>query len=131
MPPPPPPPPPPGGGFLPPPPPGGGYVPPPPPGAYLPPGAGYASPRTDGLAIASLIIGIVSLVCAWLCLGVILGPIAAVMGFISRQRTATSGGAVGGGTLALVGMILGILGFLASSGWILFLALSSRTPSTP
>src|SRR5947208_496450 len=60
-----PPPPPPSGGSMPPPPPpsgGGGYMPPPPPpaggGGYMPPpggyqpaAAGYAAPRTDGLAI--------------------------------------------------------------------------------
>ena len=86
----------------------------------MPTGAAYASPRTDGLAIASLIIGIFSLVCSWICLGVVLGPTAAIMGYISRQKVATSGGAVGGGTLALVGMILGIVGFLASVGFALF-----------
>ena len=128
-PPPPPPPPPPGGGFTPPPPPppsgglppapppGGGYVPPPPMG-YSQAGAGYAATRTDGLAIGSLICGILSLVCFWpLCLGILLGPAAAIMGFISRQRVAASGGTVGGGGLALAGMILGVVGFLASAGW--------------
>jgi hypothetical protein len=109
---------------------GGGYVPPPPPGSYIPPGAGYASRRTDGLAIASLIIGIVSLVCAWICLGVVLGPTAAIMGYISRQKIATSGGAVGGGALALVGLILGILGFLASVGFALFY-FTYKAPTTP
>lgn len=82
----------------------------------MPPGAGYAAQRTDGLAIASLVIGIVSIVCSFLCLGVILGPTAAIMGFISRQRIATSGGALGGGALAIIGLILGVLGFLASVG---------------
>src|SRR5487761_1114721 len=110
-----PPPPPPGGGFVPPPPPppGGGFTPPPPPppgggftpppGGYVPPppvgyaGAAVAAPRTDGLAIGALIVGILSLVCFWpLCLGIILGPAAAIMGFISRQRIAASGGTVGG-----------------------------------
>src|SRR5260370_691939 len=114
--PPPPPPPPPGGGFVPPPPPGGGYAPPPPGGGYVPPpppggfapgGMGYAGQRTDGLAIASLVIGIISIVCSIVCLGIVLGPTAAIMGFISRQRISTSGGALGGGTLALVGLILG------------------------
>jgi hypothetical protein len=79
------------------------------PGGY----AGYAGQRTDGLAIASLVIGILSIVCSILCLGIILGPTAAIMGFISRQRINTSGGALGGGTLALVGLILGIVGFVA------------------
>src|SRR6266571_5134159 len=126
-PPPPPPPPPPGGGYNPPPPPpGGGYgAPPPPGGGYVPPPPGggyggymaapaYAAQRTDGLAIAALVIGIVSIVCSLGCLGIVLGPTAAIMGFISRQRIATSGGMLGGGTLAMVGLILGIIGFVAS-----------------
>jgi hypothetical protein len=89
-------------------------VPPPPPGSYVPGAAGYATPRTDGLAIASLIIGILALVCSVGCLGVVLGPTAAIMGYISRQRISSSGGVVGGGTLALVGLILGIVGFVVS-----------------
>jgi hypothetical protein len=133
--PPPPPPPPSGGGATPPPPPppSGGYVPPPPSGYAAAP-AGYAAPRTDGLAIASLIIGILSLVCSVACLGVILGPTAAIMGFISRQRIASSGGTVGGGTLATVGLVLGIIGFIASVGWFFTIisgAISSSTTGTP
>jgi hypothetical protein len=68
------------------------------------------------LAIASLVIGIASILCSIVCLGIILGPTAAIMGFISRQRISTSGGALGGGTLALVGLILGIVGFVAGVG---------------
>jgi len=68
---------------------------------------------------------------SWICLGVVLGPTAAIMGFISRQKVATSGGAIGGGTLALVGMILGTLGFLASVGFALVYFAAGRTPSNP
>ncbi len=101
---------------------------PPPPGAYVPAGAGYAAPRTDGLAIASLVIGIIGLVCSFGCLGIVLGPTAAIMGFISRQRIASSGGTVGGGTLAIIGLILGVVGFLASVGFF-FLYLSGAIHS--
>ena len=133
--------PPPPGGYVPPPP--GGYVPPPPGGAYGPPSGaqgsyvppspggympgsggygayGYAGQRTDGLAIASLVIGILSITCFAACLGIVLGPTAAIMGFIARQRIASSGGAVGGGPLALAGLILGILGFAINVGWFFF-----------
>ena len=126
-----------GGGMAPPPPPppmGSGYVPPPPAGGYAPMSAGYAAPRNDGLAVAALIVGILSLVCSFLCLGVVLGPTAAIMGFISRQRIATSGGALGGGTMALIGLVLGVIGFVASVGWFfLFIGgiISSSTNSTP
>jgi hypothetical protein len=97
----------------------------------MPPGAGYAPRRTDGLAIASLIIGIVSLVFSCFCLGIVLGPTAAIMGFISRQKINTSGGAIGGGTLALIGMILGIVGFLASVGFALFYSFASSQSTPP
>jgi len=96
--------------------------------------AGYAAPRNDGLAIASLIVGILSLVCTLGCLGIFLGPAAAIMGYISRQRIATSGGALGGGTLAVIGLVLGIIGFIASVGWFFAIisgAVTSMTNSTP
>ena len=96
--------------------------------------AGYAAPRTDGLAIASLVIGILALVCSVGCLGIFLGPTAAIMGFISRQRISSSGGTLGGGVLAVVGLVLGIVGFVASVGvFFLFIsgAISSATNSTP
>jgi hypothetical protein len=96
----------------------------------VPPGAGYAAQRTDGLAIASLVIGIVSIVCSFLCLGIILGPTAAIMGFIARQRIATSGGALGGGALAIIGLILGIIGFLASVGAFFAIALTGALNSS-
>jgi hypothetical protein len=52
------------------------------------------------------------------------------MGFISRQRVAASGGSVGGGGLALAGLILGIVGFIASAGWaIAYLAIATHTAS--
>jgi hypothetical protein len=96
--------------------------------------AGYAAPRTDGLAIASLVVGILSLVCTVACLGVVLGPTAAIMGFISRQRITSSGGALGGGTLAVIGLVLGVVGFIASVGWFFLLisgAITSSSTSTP
>jgi hypothetical protein len=98
------------------------------------PGMGYAAQRTDGLAIAALVIGIVSIVCSIACLGIVLGPTAAIMGFISRQRIQTSGGTVGGGTLALVGLILGIVGFVASVAWFFFVVVSgafNNSTATP
>ena len=87
---------------------------------------GYAAQHTDGLAIASLVIGIISIVCSIGSLGIVLGPTAAIMGFISRQRIATSGGAVGGGALAIVGLVLGILGFVTSVGAFFFWIFASN-----
>jgi len=52
------------------------------------------------------------------------------MGFISRQRIASSGGTVGGGTLATVGLVLGIIGFIASVGWFFLLISGVITSSS-
>ncbi|HEV2140875.1 MAG TPA: DUF4190 domain-containing protein [Candidatus Dormibacteraeota bacterium] len=104
------------------------------PGGYAPAGYGYAAQRTDGLAIASLVVGIVSIVCSIACLGIVLGPTAAIMGFISRQRISSSGGAMGGGTLAIVGLVLGIVGFIASVGaffFIIFAGIFNNSAATP
>jgi hypothetical protein len=100
------------------------------PGGYPAAGYGYAAPRTDGLAIASLVIGIISIVCSLGCLGIVLGPTAAIMGFISRQRIATSGGTIGGGTLATVGLILGVVGFVASVAWFFYIIVSGAFNNT-
>jgi hypothetical protein len=102
----------------------------PPPGGYIQPGMGYAAQRTDGLAIASLVIGILSVVCSVGCLGIVLGPTAAIMGFISRQRVATSGGAMGGGALAVAGLVLGVVGFVASVIWFFVIASGTFNNST-
>jgi hypothetical protein len=106
---------------------------PPPPGGYVPAAAGYAAPRTDGLAIGALISGILAVVCFWACLGLILGPAAAIMGFIARQRITASGGTVGGGGLALAGLILGIVGFVLTAAeviWWIFVASQSASNTT-
>jgi hypothetical protein len=90
----------------------------------------YAGTRTDGLAIGSLICGIVGIVCFFICLGIILGPAAAIMGFISRQRIASSGGTLGGGGIALAGLILGVVAFFGSVALILVFVLSSNHTTT-
>jgi hypothetical protein len=87
---------------------------------YTPGPAGFAGARTDGLAIGALIVGILAIVCSWLCLGIILGPAAGIMGYISRQRVAVSGGTLGGGGMALAGLICGVVGFVVSAGWAIF-----------
>jgi len=90
----------------------------------------YATARTDGLAIASLVTGILSLVCCFVLLGVILGPAAAIMGFISRNRITQSNGTLGGGGLAIGGLILGVVGFIASVAWFFFFVVAARNATT-
>src|SRR5437899_11006277 len=90
------------------PPPLSGGPPPPPPA----PGYGYsASPPNDGMAIAALVVGIISAVGVF-CYGVpaiILGPVAVYLGLRSRRKIKASAGAIGGGGLAMAGWITGLV----------------------
>jgi Domain of unknown function (DUF4190) len=86
-----------------------------PPGAYPPPGpyaqyppsyppSGYQTASTNGLAIASFILGLVG----WMACGV--GSVVAiVLGFVARSQIRGSHGRQGGDGLALAGIILGFI----------------------
>jgi hypothetical protein len=96
-------------------------TPPAPGGSSSGGGEAPARPVTDGVAIAAFVTGILSLLCSLVCLGVLLGPAAAIMGFTSRRRLASGAGGRTGGGLALTGLLLGILGFLVSVTWLVLL----------
>lgn len=69
-----------------------------------------ATQKTSGLAITSLVLGIISLCCP-----VFLLPLAAVIcGHIARGQIKKSQGAVGGGGVAMAGLILGYLSIALS-----------------
>jgi Domain of unknown function (DUF4190) len=83
-------------------------TPPPAPPAYghQPGGYGYQStPKTNGLAIASLVLGIAQI---FLC--IIGGILALVFGYIARRQIDESGGTQGGRGMAIAGIILGWIG---------------------
>jgi hypothetical protein len=71
--------------------------PPPPPGPYL------QQQRTNGLAVASLVLGILWIF--WL--GSLL---ALIFGFIAKRQIDGSGGAQTGSGLAIAGIVLGCVG---------------------
>jgi hypothetical protein len=101
-------PPPPGGGYIPPPP--GGYPPPPPgswggPGGYGPPPPGYGPQQTNGLAVASLVLGIIGVISFFFFVGGIIGIVALVLGIVAIQRARK--GQAGGKSMAIAGTILG------------------------
>jgi hypothetical protein len=76
------------------------------PVAYEPP---PAATGTSGLAIASLIFGICGLVC-----GFFAGLPAIVMGHIARSKIKHSNGTLGGGGMALAGLILGYFSIIVT-----------------
>lgn len=65
--------------------------------------------QSKGLAIGSLVCGILSCLC---CLSVLTGPAAIVMGFIAKKKADESPSQFGGRGLALGGMVTGALGLL-------------------
>jgi hypothetical protein len=69
------------------------------------PAAAKSAPSegTSGLAIASLVLGIVSLGCG----GILLGLPALIMGVIGLKRIKRSGGRIGGEGLAIAGTVIG------------------------
>jgi hypothetical protein len=75
------------------------------------PGYGYAPPRTNGLAVASLVLGLIG----WAFCG--LGSvIAIVLGFVARNQIRQSNGSQTGTGMATAGIVLG---FIATSLWVL------------
>ena len=83
---------------------------PPPPAAF--PGAA----KQQGLAIGSLVCGILSIVC---CLGLFTGIPAVVLGVIAMNKEKADPATYGGKGMAMAGAITGGLGILLSLGWII------------
>jgi hypothetical protein len=85
--------------------------PPPMPQMFVPP------PQNDGKAIASLVLGILSLVG---CFGALAGIPAIILGFMSKRDIARSGGTMGGEGLAIGGIITGALSTLLTIAMVIF-----------
>ncbi|GAA4624267.1 DUF4190 domain-containing protein [Cellulomonas oligotrophica] len=77
------------------------------------PVAGYGvAPTKNGLGVWSLVLGIASVVLCCLALGLPLGAVAIVLGV--KARRATAQGLATNGGMGLAGLILGVVGVLAS-----------------
>lgn len=83
--------------------------------SYPAPGQFYGQATTDGKAVASLVLGITAL---FLCLSVLTGIPAIILGHISWSRIRKSMGRLKGEGMALAGLIMGYL----SIPWILIIA---------
>jgi hypothetical protein len=70
------------------------------------------STPSQGLAIGSLICGILSLLC---CASILTGPAAVIMGFIARKNANENPNQFGGAGLALAGMVCGGIGFVVGN----------------
>lgn len=131
-------PPPPPGSPLPPPP--GGFAPPPAPGqpaGFAPPPAqpynpsiGGTAQQQNGLAIASLVCGILTLVLGFCCgfIGLIPGIAALVTGYLGLRKADEMGGA--GKGLAIAGMVLGGIGLVISLIFAVFIGAAMLSGSS-
>jgi len=93
----------------------------PPHGHHGDPGLAGAGNRVDGLAYVALVTGVVSLAFNLFLFGLpalLLGPSAAIMGYVSRRRVTNSRGRLVGGRIALAGLVLGVIGFAISIAWL-------------
>jgi hypothetical protein len=95
--------------------------PPPPPQYGAPvPQPGGMPPKTSGMAIASLVLGIIGLIA---CGCLVLSILAIIFGQLGKKDIRESGGAKTGGGLAQWGFILGIIGVaLGVVYWIVVIA---------
>jgi hypothetical protein len=89
-------------------------------GGYAYP-TGPVGPRTEGMATAALVCGIVAIptVFCW-GLGVILAVVAIVLGFIARGRINKSDGMLTGSGMALAGIITGVVALIVLFGFVVF-----------
>ena len=82
----------------------------------------WAPPKNDGQAIGALVCGILGALCGLAGVaGIILGPIAVVLGVTSRRRIQASHGTLRGEGMATTGLVLGAIGTLISVVWIVVL----------
>lgn len=75
---------------------------------------GSAAGENKSLAIISLVCGVLSMTLCCGSIGLLLGPIGAVTGFMARSKANQEPDVYGGSGLALGGLITGIVGFIVS-----------------
>jgi Domain of unknown function (DUF4190) len=81
-----------------------------------------AAPRTEPLAIVSLVLAFPLLIFGWLFsfFGLVTGVVAIIFGHVARSRIRKSGGEVGGMRMALAGLIIGYIGILPAMVFTVF-----------
>jgi len=131
------------GGYMPPPPPPPPYGAPPPYGGFaqpsvplmapgmpgMPVGVAVAQPAGNGMAVASLVLGIVGAVFSLLAFTVIcgflsfpLGVIGIVLGALAARNPYHKG-------MAITGLVLSIVAVVFTIGWFAVIAIASSTPT--
>lgn len=96
---------------------GSAWGPPQPPGSPTP--GGWAQPpasqyrtSTNGFAVAALVLGIIGIPAVLVLVGLLFAVLALIFGLVARSQIAKSGGAQGGGGMAMAGIVLGSIGIV-------------------
>ena len=77
-----------------------------------PPPPSYAEPQNNGLAIASMVVGIGSLIC----LGPVLGAVAIILGAVALSQIKKNPDKVGGKPFAVTGVVTGSISVVICGG---------------
>jgi hypothetical protein len=86
---------------------------------------GGGSQRTDGVAIAALVVGILAILMSWIpVLGAIVGVTALVLGLVGRSRIKKSG--AGGNGMAVTGIATGIVAILINIAILAFFVIAGE-----
>jgi hypothetical protein len=109
-------------------------------GAYLPPqsyigghmGQPQAPPRSSGMAIASLVMGILTLIFFLAhVFAIILGLLAVIFGHIARGTINRSRGEITGGGMAMAGLVTGYIGMVLAAIWLILIVIFAKELSDP
>jgi hypothetical protein len=70
--------------------------------------------HVDGLAVTAFVMGVLSVATSVIVVGIVLGPAAAILGYLAYRRITANPGRLRGRGLTLAGLVLGIAGLAAS-----------------
>lgn len=87
----------------------------------------YRPARPAGMAVTSMVLGIISLVIGWIWgLGILLGGLAVLFGIVAKRKCKR--GEAGGGSMAVTGIVTGLIGAVIST--LSFVALINAVSKT-
>jgi len=95
------------------------------PAFQAPPPPAYVRAPSQGLAIASMITGIVGLVVGTFCLGPLPGIVSLVLGLVALNQIKKYPDKIGGKPFAVIGVVLGSLSVVFYGVFFLFVLISS------
>jgi len=80
-------------------------------------------PQYQSLCQICIVLGIISIPLIYLCLGWITGATAIAFGIVAKYKIKKSQGTQAGGTMAMIGIVLGIIGVGAAVALLIYAAL--------